>query len=120
MSKSRISPNFSLFQLVIQDFKHRQPVPKYVYLDKTGKTGKLDETIPEITKLKWAKNGKRAKAWGRKFGSVIRCFKVDSHMHRLQMIEYLSIEPRPMEVEFSVEEFTIGRDSEVKPKVKYA
>lgn len=118
MSKSRVSPGFRLFQIVLQDFDNRQPVPKYVYLDKTGKSGRLDETIPLITKLKWAKNGKRAMAWAKKFGSVISCRKVDSHVHRLQMIEYLRVEPKPMEVDFSIDEFTIGRDMAVEPEIK--
>ncbi|MDD4876763.1 MAG: hypothetical protein PHQ86_06530 [Dehalococcoidales bacterium] len=120
MSKSRVSPRFSLFQIVVLDYSNRKMPNNGFYVDKKGRgVREIVETIPEITKLKWAKNGKRAMAWARKFGSVISCRKVDSHFHKLAMIDYLRVEPKPMEVEFSVEEFTIGRDSEVKPHVRH-
>lgn len=115
MSKSRVAPGFSLFQLVIQDFAHRKPPPNNsFYVDKSGKGVKeLVDTIPVITKLKWAKSGKRAMAWARKFGSVVSCRKVDSHFHKLNAIDYLRVEPKPIEVDISLDEFTLGRDFEV-------
>lgn len=120
MSKSRIAPGYCLFQLVIQDFNHRKPPPKNYYIDKKGKrAGKVEEeTIPVMTKLKRAKNGRRAIAWARKFGSVISCRKVDSHIHRLNMIDYLRIEPKPIEVNITPEEFIVGHDLEVSPTVQ--
>jgi hypothetical protein len=116
MSKSRISPGFCLFQIVIQDFGNRQPAPKGMYVDKSGKgIREVVETIPTMTKLKWAKNAKRAMSWAKKFGSVISCRKVDSHIHRLNMIDYLRVEPKPMEVDISLDEFIVGRDSGIEP-----
>ena len=119
MSKSRANPRYRLFQLVIQDFKHRQPPPKNMYVDKSGKgVREIVDTIPEITKLKWAKDNRQAARWGRKFGSVIACFKVESHEYRLKMIEHLRLEPRPIEVDISPEEFVVGRDLIVEPVAK--
>ena len=118
--KSRISPGYSLFQIVVQDYKHRQyPQNNGYYVDRSGRgVHELVETIPLITKLKWAKKAKRAMAWARKFGSVISCQKVDSHMYRLNMIDYLNVAPKPIEVDISPEEFTIGRDLQVGSVVK--
>lgn len=114
MSKSRISPGLNLFQLLIRDFSNRKPPPKNMYVDKSGKgIREVTETIPTLTKLKWAKDGKRAIRWGSKFGSVISCFKV-SHEHRLNMIEHLNLEPKPIEVDITPEEFIVGRDLEVE------
>jgi hypothetical protein len=115
--KSRVAPNTCLFQILVRDYNNRKSPPNNgFYVDKSGKgVRELVETVPVITKLKWAKNGKRAMAWAKKFGSVISCRKVDSHLYQLNKINYLRIEPKPMEVEFSVEEFTIGRDAEIKP-----
>lgn len=120
--KSRISPGFSLFQIVVQDFKHRKPPSgNGFYVDRSGRgVHEVVETIPVITKLKWAKNGKRAMAWARKFGSVIACSKVHSHEYRLQMINHLRVEPRPIEVDISVDEFIVGRDLEIEPKTKHS
>lgn len=122
MSKSRVSPDYNLFQIVIQDFKHRKPQPlNQYYVDRFGR-GKsfrdAGETIPIITKLKWAKSGRRAIAWAKKYGSVISCHKVQSHEHRLHMIEHLRIEAKPIEVEISPDEFIVGRDFEVEHREK--
>lgn len=117
--KSRISPGFRLFQIVVQDFKHRQPPPPNMYVDKSGKgVREVVDTVPLITKLKWARDGKRAMAWARKFGSVISCQKVESHIHRLQMIDHLRIEPKPVEVDISVDEFIVGRGLEIESETK--
>jgi hypothetical protein len=104
---------------VVQDYKHRQPPPYGFYVDKSGKGVKeVVDTIPILTKLRWAKNGKRAMAWARKFGSVISCRKVDSHLHRLEMIDYLRIETKPLEVDITADEFIVGRDFEITPDIK--
>lgn len=118
--KSRISPGYNLFQIVIQDFKHRHlPSSNEFYVDRSGRgVREVVETIPLITKLRWAKNAKQAMAKVKKFGSVIECFKVHSHEYRLQMISHLHIEPRPIEVDVSVDEFIIGRDLEIEPVVR--
>ena len=119
--KSRVSPGSTLFQIVLQDFNHRHlPYSNGgFYVSRSGRgIHEVVETIPLLTKLKWAKNGKRAMAWAKKFGSVISCRKVDSHEHRLQMINYLRLETKPIEVDISVDEFTIGRDLEIKPMAK--
>lgn len=109
-----------LFQVVVQDFKHRKPVPATVV--QSGQVWKrnnnIEEIIPVRTLLKWAKDGRRATVWAKRFGSVISCRKVDSHFHRLSMIDYLRIELKPVEVDISAEEFIIGRDLEIKPVVK--
>ena len=120
MSKSRISPGFSLFQIVVQDFKHRHsPSNNGFYVDRSGRgVREIVETIPERTLLKWAKNGKRAMAWARKFGSVIECRKVDNHFHKLNMIDYLRIDTKPIEVDISADEFTVGRNLEIELAVK--
>ena len=114
--KSRVSVGQRLFQIVVQDYEHRQVPSEYkFYVDKKG-GGVRDvvETIPERTLFKWAKNGRRAMDWAKRFGSVISCRKVDSHMRRLDMISYLRV-AKPVEVEISAEEFIIGRDLEVEP-----
>ena len=118
--KSRVSPGQSLFQIVVQDFSNRHPPSNNgFYVDRSGKgVHEVVDTVPLITKLKWAKNGKRAMAWAKKFGSVISCQKVDSHIRRLQMIDYLRIETKPIEVDISVEEFTVGRDLVIEPTSK--
>jgi len=117
--KSRVAPNTYLFQILIKDYSRRKPPPyNSFYVDKTGRgVRELVETIPVITKLKWAKNGKRAMVWAKKFGSVIACKKVDSHLYQLNKINYLRIEPKPMEVDISAEEFIIGRDMEIEPAI---
>lgn len=115
MSKSRIAPSYNLYQILIQDYKHRQPPPPNMYVDKSGKgVREVVERVPLITKLRWAKNGSRAMQWAKKFGSVVACFKVHSHEHRLQMIEHLRVEPKPVEIDISPEEFIIGRDLKVE------
>lgn len=124
MSKSRVSPNFCLYQIVVKDYKHLKPPPpsNRHYVDKSGngvyELYEEDGVVPVITKLKWAKNHKRAMAWARKFGSIISCRKVDSHIRRLDMINYLRIEPKPVEVDISPDEFILGRDLEIEPTVK--
>ena len=122
MSKSRVSPGFCLFQVIIQDYAHRKPPRNNeFYVDKSGRgVREIVDTIPVITKLKWAKNGKRAIAWAKKFGSVISCRKVDSHIYKLNAIDYLRIEPKPIEVDISLEEFIVGHDLEVEPNIKKA
>lgn len=115
--KSHVDSGMRLFQIVVQDFAHRQPPPaRDFYVDKSGRgIREVVETIPERTLFKWAKDGKRAISWSRKFGSVVSCRKVDSHLRRLEMISHLSVDMKPIEVEISVDEFIIGRDLEIKP-----
>lgn len=116
MSKSRISPRDTLFQLVIRDFKHRHMPHGDFYVDKSGNgVREIVETVPVITKLKWAKGNEQAKRWGERFGSVIACFKVKSHEHKLNMIEHLRLEPRPIEIDVSAGEFVVGKGLEIKP-----
>lgn len=115
--KSRVSPGTTLFEVVVADYKHRQPAPmKNLYVDKSGKgIREVVDTIPLRTLFRWAKNGRRAMDWAKKFGSVMSCHKVDSHIHKLQMIDHLRLETKPIEVDITAEEFTIGRDLEIEP-----
>ncbi len=115
--KSRVGAGMLLFQVVVQDFKHRQPPPASVAnSDQIFKRfHNIEDYIPERTLFKWAKDGRRATDWGAKFGSVISCCKVDSHIRKLEMIEHLRLEQRPIEVEIGIEEITLGRDLEIKP-----
>lgn len=120
MSKSRVAPGYSLFQLVIQDFKHRKPSNNNFYINRDGSRSvrEVVETIPTITKLRWKKNSKQAIKSVKKFGTVISCRKVGSHFNRLQMIEHLQLDVKPIYVDITAEEFTVGRDLEIEPMEK--
>jgi hypothetical protein len=114
--KSRIAPNTFVFQLEVQDFKHRQPAPHNLYIDKSGKGIKeIVDSIPIITLFRHAKNSKQAIRSARKKGTVISCQKVDSHVRRLDMMNHLRVDQKPMEVDIKVEDFTIGRDLIISP-----
>lgn len=117
--KSKLSPNVNLFQLVVQDFKNRKPAPnKDYYVDKSGKGIKeVVDHIPLRTLFRHAKNNRQAIKSASKVGTVISCRKVDSHFHRLHMIEHLRIEMKPIEVNISADEFVLGKDLEVSPKI---
>lgn len=118
--KSRISPGFHLFQIEVQDFGRRRYQPNQVsgfYVDRRG-VHEVVEAIPKRTFLRWAKNGRQAIRKVKKFGAVISCQKVDSHIRRLEMINYLRIEPKPIVVDISAEEFIVGRDLEIEPTPK--
>lgn len=112
--KSQFAPGECLFQIVVQDFKHRQPAPKNFYVDKSGKGVKeIVDQIPILTLFRRAKTGKQAIRSASKKGSVISCHKVDSHLRRLDMISHLRIE-KPIFVDISVEEFIVGRELQVE------
>ncbi len=114
MSKSRVAPNTYLFQIVVRDHSHRQPAPKDLYVDRSGNGFReIVDYIPLRTVFKWAKDGKRAKEKAKKYGEVINCHKIDSQYRRLEMIEHLNIDQKPIHVDISLEEFTVGRDLEV-------
>ncbi len=117
--KSRFAPGECLFQIVVQDFKHRQPVSgKDFYVDKSGKgIREVVDHIPVITWLRTAKNAKRAMESARKKGSIISCRKVDSHLRRLDMITHLRVEQKPF-VEVGLEEFILGHDLTITPAQK--
>lgn len=115
--KSRISPGYHLFQIEVQDFGRRRYQPNQVsgfYVDRRG-VHEVVEAIPKRTFLRWAKDGRKAIRKVKKFGAVISCQKVDSHIRRLEMINYLRIEPKPIVVDISAEEFIVGRDLEIEP-----
>lgn len=119
--KSRISPNTKVFQIEVLDYKHRQPPPagKNYYVDKHGRgIREVVDHIPLITLFRRAKTNKQAIRSASKKGSVISCRKVSSHFNRFNMIEYLRVELKPIEVDIRAEEFTVGRDLEVKPVVR--
>lgn len=118
--KSKIAPNTFLFQVVVQDFKHRQPPPRTVMQSNQvfKRYHDIEDNIPEKTLFRWAKRGKQAMAWARKFGTVLSCHKVDSHMRRLEMIEHLRVEQKPIEVDISLEDFIVGRNLEISPAKK--
>lgn len=120
MSKSRIAPNTYTFQLEVLDFKHRQsPPPKGFYVDKSGKGIKeIFDHIPRITLFRRTKTHKQAIKSASKKGTVISCRKVNSQYYRLNMIDYLRVEPKPVEVDISPDEFILGRDLEIEPTVK--
>jgi len=118
--KSRISPGYRLFQIVVQDFGQRRYQPNQVsgfYVDKRG-VQDVVEAIPRRTFLRWAKNGRQAIRKVKKFGAIISCQKVDSHIRRLEMINYLRVEAKPVVVDISAEEFIVGRDLEIEPTPK--
>lgn len=113
--KSRCAPGQLLFQIVVQDFKHRQPPPKNFYVDKRGRGVRdIVDRIPLITLFRWAKDSKRAMKSASKKGTVISCRKVDSHVRRLDMISHLNIETKPIYVDISADEFIVGRDLKVE------
>ena len=118
--KSRIAPNMRSFQIEVLDYKHRQPPPdKDFYVDKYGRgIREIVDHIPIITLFRRAKKAKQAIKSASKIGSVISCRKVDSHFHRLDMISHLRIDLKPIEVDISVEEFTVGRNLEIEPEIK--
>lgn len=119
MSKSRLAPNTSVFQIEVLDYKHRQRPTNEFYVDKFGRgVREVFDYIPHITLFRRAKTHKQAMRSASKKGSVISCRKVGSHFRRLDMIEHLRLEPKPIEVDISVEEFTVGRDLEIEPVVK--
>ena len=118
--KSRISPNTKVFQIEVLDYKHRQPPPaKNFYVDKHGRgIREVVDHIPLITLFRRAKNNKQAIKSASKKGSVVSCRKVGSHFNRLNMIDYLRVELKPIEIDIRAEEFTVGRGLEIKPMVK--
>lgn len=109
--KARVAPGFNLYQIVIQDFSRRETADKHLYVNRNSK-GKREivETVPLITKLKWAKKPKNAMSWAKKFGSVISCHKVDSHIRKLNMIEHLRIDTKPIEVDIGLNDFIMRSD----------
>lgn len=116
MTKSRISPGFNLYQIVVQEFGSRKRPANQVlsyYRDKRG-VHEVVESVPQRTFLRWARNGKQAMKKVKKFGTVISCFKVHSHEKKLQMIEHLRLE-KPIEIDIRAEEFIVGKDLEIEP-----
>ena len=132
--KTRINPGESLFQIVVVDYSqrgngHRKTyVPPSTNVEARKKGKKLEQTdyakidgdyVLHRTLFRWAKNGKRAmRKVGRRFGSIISCRKVDSHYRHLNMIEYLNLDQKKIEVDMTVEEFTMNRDGEVSRSIE--
>lgn len=118
--KSRVAPNMQLYQIVVQDFSQRHPVSdKEFYVDKSGKgIREVVDFVPLRTLFRYAKRPKQAQDWAKKFGSVKECHKVDSYLHRLEMISHLNVEMKPISIDISVEEFTVGKDLEITPKIE--
>jgi len=133
--KSRVNPNDSLFQIVVLDYAHRGTNHARTYVPVSpnntlrGKTSNLPQTnyskidipseVPQKTLFRWAKDGRKAKRKVRRGLTVLSCRKVDSHYHRLNMIEHLNLEEKQVEVEFTVEEFTLNRNLELgKPQIE--
>jgi hypothetical protein len=117
MSKSRLAPNMNEYQIEVLDYKHRKPPPNnQLFIHKDGRRVKEPtEHIPLITLFRHAKTQEQAKRSASKKGSVISCRKVDSHYRRLHMIEYLRLEPKPVVVDISPDEFLVGKDLTVSP-----
>ena len=116
--KSRISPGNMLFQIVVADYSHSNNGHRRTHFI-PGKWKYEVDVIPHRTIFRWAKSGKQAmRKVGRRFGSVISCQKVDSHLRHLAKIESLNIEPVKIEFDMSVEEFTVDRSGEVSPTIE--
>lgn len=114
--KSRISPGMLLFQVVVLDFNRRQSRQLNHYQESRAAKNP-DDYAPQRTLFRWAKDGKRAMKWAKKFGSVISCRKVDSHIRRFEMIDHLNIELKPIAVDITADEFIVGRDLQIEPKI---
>lgn len=118
--KSHAKAGQSLFQIVLMDYAKRQPPPAHVLNSGNifKRYNEIDDYIPKKTVFRWAKDSKRAKRKvGKKLGTIIACFKVNSHEARLHMIEKLSID-KPITIEMTPEEFTVGRNLEISPRRK--
>lgn len=120
--KSGVAPNTYLYQIVVKDHAHRQPPPKSLYGYKSYITDKslkdISDFIPLRTFFRWAKGNRQAQDKVKKHGEVISCRKVDSQYRRLEMIEHLHLDIKPITVDISLEDFTIGRDLEITPIIK--
>ena len=117
--KSRVSPGNMLFQIVVADYSHSNNGHRRTHF--TPGKGKYEvDDIPHRTIFRWAKSGRQAmRKVGRKFGSVLSCQKVDSHLRHLAKIESLNLEPVKIEVNMTVEDFTINRHGEVSAAIEF-
>jgi hypothetical protein len=77
--------------------------------------GQTRESMPlprQITIVRRCKNSEAAKSWGKRFGTVLRCFKVGIAPY-LYNIESLNLDQKKIEVEVREEEFTLNSDMEL-------
>ena len=114
----------SLYQLEIIDFRNRPSVRTLVregsnvtrlkaYNGNVGKLVDVPMSVPTRTITRWAKSNEAAKRMGRKFGTVLRCFKVDELPYLLN-VEHTILEPeKPITMDIKAEDFTINRNLEV-------
>jgi len=111
----------SLYQIVVADYSRKRNGRRQTVVLPDGKGGhsnKID-VEPDVHKRTLLKRfggnkaHKRAMAWGRKFGTVLSCRKVD-HEAYLKNIEHLNLTPKPIVVEMDSGEFTINRDLQMQ------
>lgn len=74
---------------------------------------------PRRTKIGLFYNIKGAKKWGRKFGTVISCHKVDKSPY-LKNIEYLNLKQEPLTIELVQEDYVLNKALELeRPKKRF-
>ena len=110
-----------LYQLEVADFRRR---PERELVEDggvlrtlpNGNVVKLVDVLPAApvrTLVRRAKDNDSAKRWGRKFGTVLKCFKIDALPYLLS-VEHTPLEPQiPVTLDIKAEDFTINRNLEV-------
>jgi hypothetical protein len=113
MPKSSVfSPNENLYQIITLDFKRRG---NDIYTPQFGDEPIEQSDIPTHTLFRKGKSPDQAKAKvPRRFGSIIACFKVDSHERKLRATESLNLHQEQIEVAIAEEEFVVGEDLEIQ------
>lgn len=108
-----------LFQIVVKNFSKRDRNGRRdtVVVPRNGIRKKVD-VEPEAqrrTLIKAFRNAKAAMRWGRRYGTVVSCQKVDTSYY-LRNIEFLNLEPA-MKIEIETEEIAVGSDLSVEGRV---
>jgi len=105
-----------LYQLEVAECAGRSGAT--VSSDDVGRgQGKIADILPPIqikTLLLRAKNGRNAKRWAEKFGTVLRCFKVDKTLI-YERIENIKLEPQTLAYDYKEDTFTLNENLEVSP-----
>jgi len=122
---ARAGRGLGVFQLEILDYSRRSTdhyetitTQRYMPRDGNGRdkhkvTTKLDlmPDVPHRTILGRFKDSNAAKRWGRRFGTIVSCQKVDT-MPYLRNIEFLNLETH-VEIQVAQDEFVINKALEL-------
>lgn len=112
---SSVARGLPLFQIEVLDFtKRNNNYTKTVLMDKGNGREKVDllAETPCRTLVGRFKDHKRAIRWGKRFGTVKECYKVDTSPY-LNNINYLNLDQKPITVEIELEEFTLNENLEI-------